>query len=359
MTTGVLPKQILRQLLEKGFIKGVAASYLNPASLDLPCSDECYRLKRTFFIGRGETVRSKIEAAGGTRYDLRNPLERGMSYLIRLEGEFRLPPSVYGYANPKSSTGRIFALTRVVADGVRMFDALTPGGWQGELWVLVRPETFPIIVSPGKALTQVRLFDGKAFLDELALEMLLEDPGLFFTPEGQKLNKSDIDYHGNSFFFTVGLPPGNAGWECSTSPEVLDITKLDHNPEDFFRPVRVRNGRLDLQRGNYYILTTYEHLRVPADCAAELRAVDPRFGEFRSHSAGFFDPGWGLGDEVRGQPITLEITAYEDMTIEHGRTIARVRYERMKEVPEELYRSANSSYADQIEGPRLSKHFKR
>ncbi len=48
------------------------------------------------------------------------------------------------------------------------------------------------------------------------------------------------------------------------------------------------------------------------------------------------------------------------MTIEHGQTIARVRYENMKEVPSVLYGSAksNSSYKGQIKGPKLSKHFK-
>jgi dCTP deaminase len=265
---------------------------------------------------------------------------------------------VYAYANPKSSTGRIFLLTRVIADGVEMYDALVGPGWKGELWVLVRPETFPVLVRPGIALCQIRLFDGKAFLDKLALELALEKPGLFFTPSGKQLrSESEVRLHGDSFLLTIGLPKGVVGWECVRATEVLDLGKKKfYNPEDFFRPVRVRHGKLDLVQGGHYILTTFEHLRIPPDCAAELRAIDPRFGEFRSHSAGFFDPGWGM--VAGGQPITLEITAFENMTVESGQIIARVRYERMKEVPNVLYGSANSNYTAQTKGPKLSKHFR-
>jgi len=350
---------MLRNVLRGGFITGVADKFLNPASLDLPCSAECYRLERTFHVNKGEKVRSKIRGAGGTPYDLKNPLEVGVLYLIRIDGKFRMPPSVYAYANPKSSTGRIFLLTRVIADGVEMYDALIGPGWKGEVWVLVRPETFPVIVRPGIALSQIRLFDGKSFLDKLALEMALEAPGLFFTPSGKQLRHGDgVRYHGDSFLLTIGLPRGVAGWECVRATEVLDLGNTNfYRPENFFRPVHVRGGKLDFVRGGHYILTTFEHLRIPPDCAAELRAIDPRFGEFRSHSAGFFDPGWGTLS--RGQPITLEITAFEDMTVEHGQIIARVRYERMKEAPAVLYGDAKSNYTRQLKGAKLSKHFKK
>lgn len=356
MPKGVLPIQMLRKVLRSGHVSGVSEAYLNPASLDLPCADEAYRLERTFLPLRGERVRNKIKDAGGTPHDLRNPLERGVPYLIRVAGMYRLPPSIYAYANPKSSTGRIFVLTRVLADKVDMYDALIGPGWSGEVWVLVRPEAFPVLVPPGTALTQIRLFDGKAFLDELELDLLIEKPGLFFAPSGKRLDKTDVAYRSDSFFLTVGLPRGVAGWECDRAAKVLDLSKRKHyNSADFFRPVQVRRGKLDLKQGNHYILTTYEHLRLPPDCAAELRAIDPRFGEFRSHSAGFFDPGWGL--VAKGQPITLEVTPHEDMTVEHRQTIARVRYERMKEEPTTLYGSAGSNYTGQLRGPRLSKHF--
>lgn len=360
MPTGVLPIQTLRKIMRSKFITGVSEKRLNPASLDLECSDEAYTLEDTFLPQKGEDVRSKLAAAGARPFDLRNRLEVGVSYLIRVKGTFRLPADVYAYANPKSSTGRIFVLVRVVADYVTMYDALIGPGWKGEIWLLVRPEAFPVLVAPGEALAQIRLFNGKSFLDETELNCLAEEPGLFFDPRGKKLTRDNggIEYHGNSFLLTVGLPREVAGWECSRAGKMLDLSKRKfYRPGDFFSPVRVQRGRLKLRRGSFYVLTTHEHLRLPPDCAAELRAIDPRFGEFRSHSAGFFDPGWGL--EVKGQPITLEITPHEDMTVEHGQTIARVRYERMAHTPTVLYRSANSNYTGQVKGAMLSKHFKR
>ncbi len=266
MSSGVLPIQTLLQVLRKRFITGVPEKFLNPASLDLPCSKEAYRLERNFLPRKGQTVRSKLAAAGATQFDLKNPLEVGMSYLIRVEGKFRLPHNVYAYANPKSSTGRIFVLVRVIADKVAMYDALIGEGWRGEIWLLVKPEAFPVLVSAGEALAQIRLFDGKSFLDERALNLLMEDPGLFFDPRGKKLSRDDVDYHGGSFLLTVGLPRGVAGWECTRVNKILDLSKRHHyRAEDFFSPVRVRSGRLDLRRGSFYILTTYEHLRLPPD----------------------------------------------------------------------------------------------
>ena len=99
---------------------------------------------------------------------------------------------------------------------------------------------------------------------------------------------------------------------------------------------------------------------VPPNLSAELRAIDPRLGEFRSHAAGYIDPGWGYGEngEAYGRPITLEVIPQEDMLVRDGQTIARIRYEYMKEVPETAYDAAASNYSDQYTA-RLSKHFKK
>lgn len=365
MSKGALPVQFLRELLHTGFIAGVDDEFLNPGSLDLPLSDEAYRLESTFLPLEGETVRSNIKAAGGDRYSLSNPLEAGVPYLIRIAGKYKLPSNVYGYANPKSSTGRLNVLVRMMGDHVPMYDAFTGSGWAGEMWALVRAESFRILVRPGLALSQLRLFDGKSFLDELELQLIIKKHGLFFHPDGSRFSDREMESHthADSFFLTIGLPRGVAGWECRGSNKMLNLSKEKfYKPQDFFTPVYAQEGRLHLRKHSFYILTSYEHLAVPTGCAAELRAMDPRLGEFRSHSAGFFDPGWGVNKRGRayGQPITLEITPHEDLTVKRGQTIGRVRYERMKEVPEVLYSSSGrSNYTGQLRGAKLSKHFKQ
>lgn len=358
--TGVLPAQSLRRLIHIGCVKGVSEKYVNPASIDLPLSAEVYRLEGIFLPRRGEKVRSLIKSAGGVRYDLKNPLEVGVPYLVRVEGTFELPLNVYGYINPKSSTGRINLLCRIIADGVAMYDALIGHGWKGEIWVLIRAESFPVLLTPGQAVSQLRLFDGKTFLDEFDLNLAIKEHVLFYHPDGKQFRRDEVHHHQNSLLLSLRVERKMAGWECRGTSKVLDYGKIGHyRPEDFFTQVEVKNSHLELLKDSFYILGTYEHVVVPPELSAELRAIDPRFGEFRSHSAGYIDPGWGWGKDgsVHGRPITLEVTPHERMRVSHRQTFIRIRYEHMKHVPDVPYDAGNPNYAKQTRGATLSKHF--
>lgn len=359
MPKGVLPMQELRSLLAEPFITGVDPRYVNPASIDLPLSSEAYRLRTIVNLLPGETVRSVLPIIGAEPHDLSQPLETGVPYLIRVEGSWRLPPLAYGYANPKSSTGRLNLFCRVIADKVRMYDALTPPGFQGEVWILVRPDSFPVKLSPGIALSQVRLFDGPSFLDEYELSKACEQHGLLFHQEGTKVLWSNTHRHEHSFLLSLYVGK-DMGYQCQPgTTSVLDMSKIGvHEVDSFFEPVRPKNGGMVLKKNTFYILSTDERVLVPPWLSAELRPIDPRLGEFRSHAAGYIDPGWGWGGgRGCGQRITLEVIPYEDMYVRAGQTIARLRYEHMKDVPEIDYEQASSNYTNQ-EGARLAKFFK-
>lgn len=358
--TGVLPKQMLRELCTAGYIKGIDEQYLNPASIDLPLTDEAYRLESIFLPLKGEKVRDLLPLIGATRHNLDDPLEFGVPYLIRITGEWRLPSVVYGYSNPKSSTGRLGLFCRIVADGVDMYDALIGPGWTGEMWILVRPDCFPVLVKPGLALSQMRFFDGVSFLDDLHTELAIEKTGLLFDENGEKLSLQDTRRHADSFMLTLHVGD-TMGWESRWTRKILDMSKTNfYESEDFFKPIRITGGKDILRKGNFYILTTKERIMVPPGLSAELRPIDPRLGEYRSHDAGYVDEGWGCGPDGKecGRPITLELTPYEDMLVRDGQIIARIRYECMKEVSETLYDAAASNYTDQRTA-RLSKHFKK
>src|SRR3712207_6950791 len=60
---------------------------------------------------------------------------------------------------------------------------------------------------------------------------------------------------------------------------------------------------------DFYILVSKEHIRVPPEYAAEMVAYEPPIGEFRVHYAGFFDPGFGHGGELRGTRRSEEHTS--------------------------------------------------
>ena len=81
-------------------------------------------------------------------------------------------------------------------------------------------------------------------------------------------------------------------------------------------------------------------------------------GEFRVHYAGFFDPGFGNANAGGlGSRGVLEVRCHEaPFALEHGQIVGRLVYEKMEEIPMELYgENINSNYQGQ--GLKLSKHF--
>ena len=121
-----------------------------------------------------------------------------------------------------------------------------------------------------------------------------------------------------------------------------------------------RSGILKLRKGSAYILATRERVMVPPAFSAELRATDPQFGEFRVHSAGYIDPGWGYGVDgtTCGRPITLELTAHEDLYLLSGQNVACIQYEHMLQPPDVPYDLGDPSYSGE-DGVALAKFFKR
>ncbi len=360
MPTGVLPKQTLERLLTSGNITDVPKKHVNPASIDLPLTDEAYALTGIFLPQPGESV-AELVKRWGRPHDLKNQLEIGVPYAIKVRGRWKLPPNIYGYLNPKSSSGRINLFCRTVADKVDMFDSTQleswqHAGWEGDMWVLAVPNSFPVKLAPNDAVSQIRLFDGKSFLDKTEANLYIAEKGLIFTERHERIEQPR--QHSDSFVLTLDVGE-NLGWECRGTRNVLEFGKeRSHKASDFFEPVHARNGEFLLRKGGFYILSTRERVRVPPTLSAELRAIDPRFGEFRSHAAGYIDPGWGYGKDGSecGRPITLEIISHENMIVRHGQAIARLRYERMKEAPTVAYDDAKSHYVEQS-AAQLSKHF--
>lgn len=363
-TIGVLPRQTLRELMKTGHIQGVAEKYLNPASVDLPLAGEAYRFPYSFLPRPSASIRMYLSYAHAKRHDLAQPLERNVPYLIRIEGQWRLPPSVYGYANPKSTSGRLGLYTKLIADCEDMNDRMS-NGWgmrsKQELWVLVRPVAFPVCVAPGLALAQLRLFDGASFLDELSTDLAIGASGLLFDESRRRLLHSEVRRHADALFLSVKVGE-EMGWVAREGAGVLDMTAApgSYDPAGFFEPLSAARDEFVMRAGRFYILATKERVMVPPHLSAELREVDTRLLEGRVHGAGYIDPGWGYGDtgEQCGRPITLEVVPGCDMLLQDGQQIARIRYERMKEPPDISYDSGPANYAGH-DGVALAKYFKK
>lgn len=370
-TLGALPSQDILQMVDAGMIVGAERANVNPASLDLSISDEVYRVEGIFQPRANERVADLLKSIRAFPHNLTTPLERGVTYLARFEEKFDLPETVYGYCNPKSSTGRNDIHVRVIANGVQRYDAITPVGYKGDLWVAIIPRSFPVLLSKRATLSQVRFFNQDTRLDELDLELSMNRLGLLWDRDGKRFTHRDlkISDRDGSVILTVDLSGWAAvgeeeeivGWECRGVNKVFDFSDRDYVPRDFFEPIKKRDdGYIHLKQGGFYILSTAECVRVHPELACEMASMDERSGEFRSHYAGYIDPGWGYGTngDGKGRPLTLEVRPFEDLIIRHHQPIAKIKFERMREIPNILYDAkGNSHYVEQA-GPLLSKHFK-
>jgi dCTP deaminase len=278
-------------------------------------------------------------------------LERGCVYLIPLMEHMSLPEGLTAVANAKSSTGRLDLLTRLVADGGTEFDRL-PEGYDGPIYAEVCPRSFSVLVRPGMRLNQLRLRQGQAVLSDSELGDLNAREPLV---GGQAL----ID---NGLGFSVDLKPASGnlvGYRARPHSGVIDLDRIGaYEAAEFWDELRTTQGRLILDPGAFYILVSRESVAIPADYAAEMAPYLAMVGEFRVHYAGFFDPGFGIGDTGTGARGVLEVRCHEaPFVLEHGQVVGRLVYERMAARPDRLYGAGiKSNYQGQ--GLKLAKQFR-
>lgn len=359
---GALPSQKLLEYVRSGAFKNVEEKNISPASIDVTVSGEWYRVDGVFLPKTGETIPSLIERMHGTRHAIQEPLERGIVYVARINESFNLSEDLYAYCNPKSSTGRHDLHVRIVKDGVARYDTI-PAGSRGDLWAIIVPRSYPVLLHPGFPISQVRFFNKDTRFKETDLDLEWHKRPLAYHLDGQAYTyESFLMKDGDgSVLLTLDLSQEIVGYECRGSNRVIDLGSANGSldPASHFIPIKRSGDSILLRKDSFYILSTKEALRVPPHLASEMVDMDSRTGEFRTHYAGFFDPGWGHGGdgEGKGRPITLEVRTFEDVVVSHGQPIGKVRFEKMSEIPTVHYDQKNSNYLTQS-GPKLAKQFK-
>ena len=355
--TGVLPAQALRQLIDQGVIcadPAITEGQIQPASLDLRLGTVAYRVRASFLAGQGRSVAERISEFEMHRVDLTAGavLEKGCVYLIPLMERLALPKGVTAVANAKSSTGRLDLLTRTITDGGVEFDRI-PEGYHGPLYAEVCPRSFSVLARSGQRLNQIRFRQGQAVLSDADLaalhaqERLVDGPAVISEGLG----------------FSVDLQPAEGdlvGYRAKPHTGVIDLDRIGHYPAaEFWEEIRTRDGRIILDPGAFYILVSREAVTIPPDYAAEMAPYLAMVGEFRVHYAGFFDPGFGHSEAGgAGSRGVLEVRCHEaPFVLEHGQSVGRLVYEKMRARPETLYGAGIASNY-QGQGLKLAKHFK-
>jgi len=376
--TGIVPFQGIRALVAEKMIDGlprIEDDQFQPASLDLRLGSRAYRVRASFLPGEESTVMEKIRQLDGfPAIDLPRighgeeggvVFEKGAVYLVELAESARLRGDYVGFANPKSSTGRLDILTRLVTDRATAFNRI-PAGYRGPLYLEVIPLTFSIVVRQGTRLTQLRLQRGSTAVSSSEFQRLYERGELINVQAGKKLPPP----RGQLVPLTVNLlgKPGEIiGFRAKKNSSKIDLDKIGHyEPRYFWEPIESSNGELDLNKDDFYILATSEDVGVPPQLAAEMVAFDPEAGEFRVHYAGFFDPGFGwqatsaTGGVARGSKAVLEVRSYGvSFTLEHGQTVAWLDYKQLATGQTDRRYGGDAIKSNyQGQGVALAKHFK-
>jgi len=366
-----LASQQIRKLVRSGRIHVPVfdESKIQPSSFEPTVGDEAFILDaESGFSAQNEEQpvyrrllqlprrrRQKIDITGGFE------LKKGFTYLLPLEEKVTIENDEYIKSSPKSSLGRLFLNTRLAGDYNSSFDELNNHYARGrtlDLWLLVQPLAFNVIINPGQTLNQLRFFKGHGaqLTTPEVMEEFKKNPFLLSRDINNELVPVDPHVSENLFVHLNASgkqTEGIVGLRARHNPQPIDLRVSSClEAEDFFEPVKAGEG-ITIKKGEYYLLASLEVLKIPPHLNVELISHSHSGFEGPLHFAGFVDNGF-MGDlvfEVRSDEIAKE------MTLEHKTPISTLNVYRTP-VPDKLYGiKIGSNYQFQI-GPKPSKHFR-
>jgi dCTP deaminase len=363
-TTGILPYQQIVAMVKSREINAIPEiedNQIQPASMDLRLGRYAYRVRASFLPGAQTSVMHRVKQMDGLPPIDLTPdgavLEKGCVYVVELLESIKLPTGLIGFANPKSSTGRLDVLTRLITDRSVAFDRIERG-YAGSVYIEVVPQTFSIVVRRGSRLNQLRFERGNSIVSSGELRNLYETKQLVNTEH------DILSIQNNLIPVTVDLrsrgPGSTIGYRAKKHTDKIDIDRVSYyDRAEFWDEIKYNKKEvIILDPDEFYILSTREEVGVPTRLAAEMVAYNASSGEYRVHYAGFFDPGFGwTGGRAGGSKAVLEVRSHVPFMLEHGQPVGWLRYVRMTDTPDRAYgETLRSSYQNQ--GLALAKHFK-
>ncbi len=334
------------QIVSKNYIE----DRIQPSSMDLTLSNECYELKYSFLSPKGK-IRNKLKKLSIKKHNLANGFifKKNHTYLVRLNEKLNLKSPIKGKCNPKSSTGRLDIFCRTILDNSDEYEKI-PFKYKGEMFIEITCKSFNIKFYEGDTLNQMRLvYNKNIYLNDKELIKINNIKKLCFS------NRKTI--FENGLKLTIDLSNDNkiCAYRSKTKTPIIDFSKNKfHNSQKYWIPIKPINKTIIIEKNSFYILKSKEKICIPPNLAGEMIPYDTGIGDFRVHYAGFFDPGFGYSG---GAFAVLEVKTHEvSFVIEDGQTIARIQYEKLNKSSSMLYgEKINSNYQNQKLA--LSKHF--
>lgn len=359
----VLCYQSMKKLIRgaKPMIQSVCSldDHIQPASLDVPIGNRCFRVSVSSSPKNGESVEELIKRFAMYDFEIKEKgtlLERGMTYVIPLVVSLNLSKQFRANFSSKSTTGRNGLFARNLSDANSELN-LTVAGYRGKLYVEASPLRFYTIIYPYQPLTQMRIItaDTKSLSNE-ELAILHAEYGIVRDKEGNPVNPCISD---GSIQLHLDLTGKSAAYESIVNLDSsihLGKKEVDKR-EDFWRPVRLnQHGDVILHPGSFYLFATKERIFIPPTVCAFMEEYSSSLGEFSSHEAGFFDNNFGEDGGTQGvleiHPNRMPIRFWD------GRPVCRMAFYRTDEIPEVLYgKQRGSHYVGS--GPSLAKNYER
>jgi len=360
-TFAVLSDQELRRIItgEAPLITskdpaGIQLDRIQASSLDLTIGQQVYGMGVASLPRGGGSVADLIT---GSQYSFTRGLgqdsflHRKYTYLVPINEQLALPRGFSAKFSPKSSTGRTDVFVRVLADGVSRFDHV-PEGYRGDLYLEITPLSFPILVRPGESLVQMRIRNGDARLSGREVALMHSHKGIFLDKNGQAIPMHDLKLAEHGVYLHVDLDRDVVGFVArSNVTSALSLSeKGKSDPFEYWEPIPRPRGGLTLDPDRFYLLQTKGRIRIPNDVCGDIAPYDASTGEFRTHYAGFFDPGFGAPDgitcvlEMRGREVPHRLFDNDPVCLMVFEQVGTV---------EKPY---SGHY--QNNGPSLSKHFR-
>jgi dCTP deaminase len=368
-----LASQEIRTLVRNGLITRASADErsIQPNSFETALSDEGYVVKGIFRPEPGRTVKETLESM--SQRDRRKftlspsgmELKKGFTYLMPLEEGVILKKNWILESSPKSSCGRLFLGSRLIADYNPCFDKLNSQYAHGKdlrLYLLLQPQSFNVIVKPGMSMNHIRFFSGRdAKLSSMeVIRELKKNPLLFVRNSdgtmvpAQSYISDELQVHVD---LTGSRTSGVIGLRAIQNPEPIDLSTVGkYAVEHYFEPVLKHNGKskLKVYPGECLLLFSRECFDTPAHLNLKLRQHANLSFRGSSHDAGFIDSGFRgyLVFELKSDELTMIEFSDSDpiSTLEVYRNAK----------PDKLYgaKETGSHYQDQI-GPQVAKFFSK
>ena len=168
-------------------------SQIQPSSVDLTLSEECYEINASF-LSPTNYVRDNLKKIKIRNINLNKKylFKKNKTFLIKLNETLNLKGNFFGICNPKSSTGRLDIFCRTILNYSDEYEKI-PLNYKGEMFIEITSRSFDIEFQKGDSLNQMRLIAHKhLYVKDSELELFLLLPIFYyvnpFFPSGNFFN---------------------------------------------------------------------------------------------------------------------------------------------------------------------------